>query len=87
MGVALCTYLTCVNATIPTCKNKRKLKIEKVWTNQHAMPLNIHETLVPDYLTPSFSQCVLSMACAAYWAEYPGMCISGLIQALVTPKF
>lgn len=76
-----------LNYTIPACKKKRKLKIEIVWTNQHAMPLNKHENLVPDCLTYSFSQCILSMACRAYWAEYPGVCISGLSQNLVTPKF
>jgi len=86
MGVALYTYLTYVNSVIPTSKNKRKLKIEIVWVNQHAMPLSKHETLMPDCFTSSFSQCILSMACAAYCAECLGVCISGLTQALVNPK-
>ena len=86
MGVALYIYLTYVNSIIPACKNKRELKIEIVWAKLHAMPLSKHETLVPACLTSSFSQCILSMGCAAYCAEFLGVCISGLTQALVTPR-
>jgi len=84
--VALHTKLTFADSIMHACKNKRIIKIEIVWAKLYALPLSKHEGLMPDCLTSSFSQCVLSMACAAYCAEYLGVCTSRLTQALVTPR-